>query len=829
MCLVSPAAMAATAAPLDCTTVTDAPSLPLTHLAMLTVDHLDLSLNEALARDDWRVVQPPELNLGFTSSTIWLRGVLCNPGPVPVTRWLAVGPARLESVRFFRLLPSGAGPAQSVLAGNTQPLAARPVQALLPIFPITFAPGERVQWMLKVHSASAVEILPTLWEPAAYRQSEGLDLVGASLLAAIAVLVAVFSLLQAWSWRDRSFLLLAIWMGLALLYAMASGGYLYRFVLHHGGPWALRAPATLGTLASVCYAAVTVAFTSLDRVPLWKWIYRLFVALLLFGALWTALGDYRSGTLYANRVILLFYATWFVSLLDAWRRRLPNARIFLIAYAPVWVLVILGMLQLHAVVDWPALRYLPTSWLPGLCVIGMVGAMATRRSAEMYATHAAALNTFLDAQAAEQMRLEKAVLERTTELRAALASADQANRAKADFLASISHDLRTPLTTIIGFSELLQANGDKSAERARMIRSSARHMLTMVNNLIDYARGTAPDQHENAAIYLYALLDTIAQAGAELARRHGNRFAFRIGTELPPVVVLDADGLYRALINLLDNASKFTREGEISFTVTGQAEGQADAAAQASVTLHLRVSDTGPGIAPKDHHRVLEPFRRLPNAHGIPGIGMGLAITRQWVSLQGGTLLIESEPGAGTSLLVTVPARVATEADVPQHHVAAFKTQARDLDGSGRLIWIAEDTADIRHLLEDELSSMGFAVEAFEDGVAVIDRLSESSTSCPDLLITDYLMPRADGVALLRAARAWRPDMPVVLLSALPHPLARDTARDDPAFDAILPKPIDFAELENTLGHLLGLSPACPEQAPPTTAPAGLPRQRNDA
>lgn len=803
-----------------CTVVTEAPSLPLPHVAMLRVDHRDLALNEALARDDWRRVPPPELNVGFTSSTIWIRGVLCNPSQAPVTRWLAVGAARLESVRFFRLLPPGAGPAQSLLAGNTQPLAARPVPALLPIFPITLAPGERVQWLLKVHSASAVEIIPTLWEPAAYRQSEGLELVGAALLAAIAVLVVIFSLLQAWSWRDRSFLLLALWMALALLFAMASGGYLYRFVFAQGGPWALRAPATLGTLASVCYAAVTLAFTGLACVPLWKWSYRGFVGLLLASALWTAFGDYRSGAMFANRVILLFYLTWFVSLLDAWRRRLPNARIFLLAYAPVWVLLILGMLQLHAVLDWAPLRYLPTSWLPGLCVIGMVGALATRRSAQMYATHAAALRAFLDARTAEQTRLEHAVLERTTELRAALTSADQANRAKTDFLASISHDLRTPLTTIIGFAELLQSTGGKSAERARMIRSSARHMLTMVNNLIDYARGNArdpaPEPGDNPAVYLYALLDTIAHAGAELARRHGNRFAFRLGAPLPPVVVLDADGLYRALINLLDNAGKYTREGEMTFSVTGHTE----LAPQPSVLLRFRVADTGPGIAPEDHHRALEPFRRLANAHGMPGIGMGLAITQQWVRLQGGTLTIESDLGAGTRVHLTVPARVATEAEVPQHHVAAFKTQARELDGDGRLIWVAEDTADIRHLLEDELCAMGFAVEAFADGRAAIERLSASPASLPDLLITDYLMPRADGMELLRAARAWRPEMPVVLLSALPCPFARGASRGGPGFDAVLPKPIDFAELENTLEHLLGRSTTGRAHAPRATAPA---------
>ncbi|ANI21814.1 hypothetical protein AB870_24595 (plasmid) [Pandoraea faecigallinarum] len=817
--------MAAAPAQPECTVVTEAPSLAPARMAMLRVDGQGLTVADALAREDWRVVPASALNIGFTSDTIWLTGTLCNPSQAPVTRWLAVGAARLQSVSFFRMLPNGTGPAQTILAGNTRPIAARPVKALLPIFPITLAPGERIQWVLKVYSASAVEIIPTLWEPAAYRQSEGEDLVGAALLTAIALLAAVFSVLQAWSWRDRSFLLLAIWMGLALLYAMASQGYLYRFIFDRGGPWALRAPATLGTLASVCYAAVTLAFVGLERVRLWNWVYRLFIVLLLLGALWTAFGDYRSGTIYSNGIILFFYASWFVSLLDAWRRHLTNARVFLIAYAPVWIVVVLNFLQLYAVVDWPPLRSVHTSWLPGLCVIGMVGALATRRSAQMYAAHAAALDAFLDAHAAEQTRLENAVLERTTELRAALALAHQANRAKADFLASISHDLRTPLTTILGFAELLQCDGAASAERARMIRSSAQHMLTMVNNLIDYARGHVPDPHARAAVYLYALLDTVAQAGAELARRHGNRFAFRIDAEAPPVVVLDAEGLYRALVNLLDNASKYTSDGDITLAVAVHQGG----APEPSVTLHFQVSDTGPGIAPENHRSVLEPFKRLANAQGKPGIGMGLAITQQWVSAQGGTLRIESELGAGTTVHVTVRSRVASEADVPQHHLAAVRAQGRDIDGAGRLIWVADDTADIRHLLEDHLCTLGFTVEVFQDGLAVIERMSAPLTCRPDLLLTDHLMPRADGLELLGAARAWRPDLPVVLLSALPYPVAGEAPLRRPTFDAVLRKPIDFSELQSTLAHLLGLHSGDLASKPGTTARIDGPARTDDA
>ncbi|ANJ86799.1 hybrid sensor histidine kinase/response regulator [Pandoraea oxalativorans] len=811
-------------------------------MAMLTVAQRDLTLREVLARDDWRPVHGANVNVGFTAATVWLTGALCNPGRTPVTRWLAVGTPRLESVTFFREGDATRGGAPPLVAGNHTPLAARAVAALLPVFPITLAPGERIRWALRVQSRSAVAIVPTLWEPTAYRQHEGLALVGTALLAAIALLVALFSLAQAWSWRDRGFLLLATWMTLALLYALAFDGYLYRYVFVQGGAWAVRAPGTLGSLASLCYVAVTLAFTGLARVPLWRWVYRGFVGLLLLAVGWTAWGDYRAGALYANGVGMAFYAVWFVSLLDAWRRGLPHARVFLLCYTPVWVSVALGMLQVQGVLDWAPLRHLHTSWLPGLCVMGMVGLLATRRAQQLHTAHAVALNTYLRAQDAAQARLEQAVSERTTALRAALAGAEQARRAKADFLASISHDLRTPLTTILGQAELLQSGGGAPAERARLIRSSGQHMLTMVSNLIDYARDDALEAAEPTAVYLHAMLETIAHTGAELARRHDNQFTFSVEGTPPPVVALDADGLYRVLGNLLDNASKYTRHGTIRLHVAfeggdardgGEGGEAVDAGASAearagdavpcrAATLRYQVSDTGPGIDPADHQRILEPFTRLANAQGLPGIGMGLAIAHRWVTRQGGTLVIESARGAGTTVRVTVPARVASEVDVAHPALTAVACPGPDIDGTGRRLWLAEDTAEIRHLLEDRLSALGFAVEAFADGRALIARLHAPHTARPDAVLTDGAMPHADGMAVLRAARAWRAEVPVVLLSAWPLPDTADGAPARPSFDAVLRKPIDFSELQRTLAHLLGLgATAAPAPVPPAAPGAG--------
>lgn len=784
-----------------------------------------LDLRAALASTGWKPISGTSLTPGYSASRFWLQGTLYNSGTEHVTRWLAIGPARLESVDYFRLVPGEDAARESILAGNRLPLSTRAVAATIPVFPVTLAPGERVTFVVRIYSRSAIDLDPRLWEPAAFRQQEGQDLMLQAFLVGPALLLALYALIQGWSWRDRAFLRLFGWICLAVLYNMAIQGYLYRYVLQAGGEWVLRAPSTLGVLTTVFYAATTVTFVGLGRIAAWKWLYRVVVVLLLVGGVWTALGDYRAGAIYSNVVVASFNVLWAISMAHAWRRGLPNARLFMLSFGVVWLVQVIGLLEIHGILSSGWHAGLKLSWLAELATLLMMGALVIQRSREMSAAHAAIQQVLLDAKSQEQLKLEHAVVERTQELRTALIDADEANRAKTDFLARVSHDLRTPLTSIIGFAELVQTAGQENAERGRIIGRSARHMLAMVNDLIDYARGGEPDALHCAPVYVHALLDAVVQEGAELARRRGNQFSFRIERPLPPVLELDAKGLRRVLGNLLDNATKYTTDGCIELLI--DCVGAVEIAQP--VRLTFIVKDTGLGIAPADQQRIFEPFQRLDTARTQPGTGLGLAIVRQWVERMGGSLTVDSAPGVGTSMRLDVTAMVAAEDAVSRHHVADMGAAVPSIDGTGLCIWVAEDTADIRHLLADELSSLGFAVETAPDGASLIERMTQAGGAHPDLVLTDYLMPGADGFAVLRAARVHLPGVPVVVLSAI---LQTTAAGDDPAapeFDAALLKPINLAELQETLARLLGLrrlppvtdtSEAAPLVGPPPQARA---------
>jgi len=214
------------------------------------------------------------------------------------------------------------------------------------------------------------------------------------------------------------------------------------------------------------------------------------------------------------------------------------------------------------------------------------------------------------------------------------------------------------------------------------------------------------------------------------------------------------------------------------------------------------VRDTGCGIAPEDRQRIFEPFQRLASADSQPGVGLGLPIVLQWVQRMHGDIRVESETGQGTQVNVTLPLRKMDESRISQHYIAAAPHVLPTLDGSGKRLWLAEDTPEIREFLVEELASMGFQVDSEAGGQAMVARIHADDARRPDLILTDHRMDGVDGAAVLAAARARWPDLPVVAVSATPH----DTlALGGAGYDASLLKPVSLVELRHVLSRLLHL------------------------
>ncbi|OZI44906.1 hybrid sensor histidine kinase/response regulator [Bordetella genomosp. 5] len=777
----------------------------------------------------WQPVSAAWLNRGYSASAFWLRLEVSNSTPDIQERWLSLGVPRLEDVRFYLFDDDTQRPFKTLLAGNREPLSLREVPATVSVLPLLLAPGERMTVLVRVQSRSAINMEPVLWTPAAFVGVEQRGTLVMALLIGALAMVCLYTALLGVSQRDPVFLLLAVAILAEILYSLAFHGLLYRYVLTDGGEWVLRAPTVLATLATTLFGYMAMRFADLQRVRLWRWVYHALTVCGAIGCVWAALGDYRVSAQAMIGLVLLWALVWLVSMVDGWRRGHANARVFLLSFAVYLVCLVLRLAFIHGL--------LPGSWGGGpeiawdlMAISLMLGVLLHGRARQQRQERLAAQEALTQAREREHQRLDQAVTERTQALQAALIRADEAGRVRQDFLARISHDLRTPLTSIIGFADLIQAGGRDDAPRGTIIRRSADHMLGMVNDLIDYAAGAGGQALRLSPEYVHALLDVIAKEAGPIAARNGNRFVLRVSAEVPTVLDLDGRRVRQVLSNLIDNAAKFTQHGVLTLTADyREVDGAAAPAAAASATdavsghLVLSVRDTGSGIAPEDLQRIFEPFQRLAAADSQPGVGLGLAIVQHWTERMDGHVRVDSRVGEGTSVHVTLPVRVLDESRVSHHYLATAAHALPALEGQGKQLWLAEDTPEIREFLVEELTSLGFAVESEADGLGMLARIQRADAPRPDLILTDHRMEGADGAAVLAAARARWPEVPVVAVSATPH----DTRSGGGAgYDASLLKPISLVDLRHVLARLLRLS--VNEVAAPAPVSASAPRLSAD-
>jgi signal transduction histidine kinase len=236
---------------------------------------------------------------------------------------------------------------------------------------------------------------------------------------------------------------------------------------------------------------------------------------------------------------------------------------------------------------------------------------------------------------------------------------ENASRHKSEFLANMSHELRTPLNAVIGFSEVLQDRlfgdlNEKQAEYVADIHTSGRHLLTLINDILDLSKIEAGRMDPQVAPFA---LSDVVQNSVALLRERATRQGIALGFDVDPSIgVIEADErmIKQVLFNLLSNALKFTGPGgHVDVTARGHADG-----------VLVSVHDDGVGIAEADQARIFEEFQQVGTAHLQEGTGLGLAISRRFIELHGGTLRVDSEPGNGSTFTFTLP-RTQDSAVVP--------------------------------------------------------------------------------------------------------------------------------------------------------------------
>ncbi len=358
---------------------------------------------------------------------------------------------------------------------------------------------------------------------------------------------------------------------------------------------------------------------------------------------------------------------------------------------------------------------------------------------------------------------------------------DRANRLKGDFIARMSHEFRTPLTSVIGYSDQLREARAEDKEAVRhldAIGRGARYLLNLVENLLDQARIEVDQLQLNpGGCDLHEMSDEIEQLLRPLAHHKQLSLAWWFDAEIPPRLWLDATRLKQVMLNLVGNAIKFTQQGGVSVEF-GWREGE----------LQISVSDTGPGIPGQELATIFEPFRQGADAGQGKGAGLGLAISQTLVRAMGGEITIATEMGKGSRFEFGIKARAVKGG-------RAADTRAL----SGKTVLLADDDADLLELLRLYLSSAGLRVHACTDPGEALQMVKRTR---PDAALLDLNLGSADGATLAAQMRAAGFTGPIVLLSA--SPLEGNAMPVSAApYDARWLKPISRARLLEGLAELV--------------------------
>ncbi|MCW5581421.1 MAG: response regulator [Luteimonas sp.] len=365
--------------------------------------------------------------------------------------------------------------------------------------------------------------------------------------------------------------------------------------------------------------------------------------------------------------------------------------------------------------------------------------------------------------------------------------AEQASLAKTRFLATLGHEVRTPMTGVLGMSELLARTDLDERQRGHVeiIRRAGEHLLRLVNDALDLARIEADRLELDVQPFdLHALVDDVVAFSAPLAQQKSLAFHAAIDRGVPRWVRGDAGRVRQILLNLLGNAIKFTEHGEVRLQVQ----------TLSPAGVRLTVGDTGPGLNEEQKQRL---FRRFEQAEGARtsarygGSGLGLAISQELAAALGGRIVVDSTPGVGTRFSVELPFEATgAQREGVDAHTAAGASPAGSLS-----LLLVEDDATVAQVVAGLLESQGHRVKHVAHGLAA---LAEIATQAFDAALLDLDLPGIDGLTLVQLMRQKGFAQPMVAVTARADADA-EAQTQQAGFDAFVRKPVTGAMLAAAL------------------------------
>lgn len=402
-------------------------------------------------------------------------------------------------------------------------------------------------------------------------------------------------------------------------------------------------------------------------------------------------------------------------------------------------------------------------------------------------------------------------------LQQAKEQAEAANNAKSRYLTGISHELRSPLNTVLGYAQLMEMDEsmpEKQLSKVAVIKRSGEHLADLIEGLLDISKIEAGRlEIQRNAIQFKELLDQLEQMFSVQASEAGLDFRCERLTPIPTAVMGDEKRIRQILINLLTNAIKYTEHGNVTFSIKYRNQ-----------VAEFNIIDTGIGISQDEYERIFKPFERVrnPGSPTVAGTGLGLTITRLLTDIMGGDISVRSNPGGGSIFTVWL---MLSPISAPKiDYVQPRKVYG--YNGSKKSIMVVDDDATHRGLIADLLSPLGFSIVEAPDAESCLTMISEFT---PDLFLIDRRMPGMNGPELANTLRQIGFKEPILMVTANANEdilsneqLIKQQTRErlDIAYNDYLIKPIKLDVLLGILDKYLNIDWIMEQR--PTTAPNPL-------